>query len=331
MAQSDIFTSLRAALETTRGTGVNPTRILEQTDFTHTPDVLTVRPSERRGSFFAFYRAAAGREMHSVEFSGNLSYQQAAWLGNIFIKGVTAGTGGAADKTYAFLPASATDDLKSATLEFGYDTTLSAAQPGFRLVHCVGDELTITWDKAATEGVTFAANMHSPKAKGAELTAFGGTPTALTTNAITPTTVQVYIDSTTIGTTEDDYVTNAEWVLTNEWTDLDTLNQTTAAQDTFRVGARAWTLNLQRYKINDTELNAYDAKTVRKVRIKATGPVLGGSFHTLTVDLYGVWSGYSNDSVDGLAMETLTLEPVYDTGAATDFRMDVVTDTTTIT
>lgn len=330
MPQSDIFTSLRAALETTRGTGVNPTRILEQTDFTHSPDVATIRPSERRGSYFAFYRAAAGREQHAVEFSGNLTYQQAAWLGNVYIKAVTSGTGAGADKTYAFLPASATDDVKSSTLEFGYDTTLSATQPGFRLVYCVGDELTLTFDKGAPEGVTFAASMHSPKAI-SELAAFGGSPTALTTNAITPTTVQVYIDSTTIGTTEDDYITNAEWKLSNEWTDLDTLNQTTAAQDTFRVGARAWTLTCQRYKINDTELNAYNAKTVRKVRIKATGPVLGGSFHSLTLDCYGVWSGYSNDSVDGLAMETLTLEPVYDTGAATDFRMDVVTDTTTIT
>jgi hypothetical protein len=330
MAQSDIFTSLRAALETTRGTGVNPTRILEQTDFTHDPDVATIRPQERRGSFFAFYRASAGREMHGVEFSGNLTYQQAAWLGNTFIKGVTTGTGAGADKTYAFLPASATDDVKSATLEFGYDTALSATQPGFRLVYVVGDELTMTFDKGSPDGVTFAASMHSPKAI-AELAAFGGSPTALTTNAITPVTVQVYIDPTTIGTTEDDYITNAEWKLTNEWTDLDTLNQTTAAQDTFRVGARAWTLKVQRYKINDTELNAYNAKTVRKIRVRATGPVLGGSFHSLTLDCYGVWSDYSNDSVDGLAMETLTLEPVYDTSAATDFRLDIVTDTTTIT
>lgn len=330
MPQSDIFTSLRAALESTRGTGVNPTRILEQTDFSHSPDVSTIRPMERRGSFFGFYRAAAGREQHELEFGSNLTYNQAAWLGNIFIKGVTTGTGAGADKTYAFVPASATDDLKTATLEWGYDTALSGTQPGFRMTYAVGDELTITFDKAAPEGVTFSANMHSPKAV-TQIASFGGSPTALASTAVTPVQVQVYLDAATIGTTADNYVTSAEWTLTNEWTDLDTLNATTAAQDTFRVGARAWTLNLTRYKINDTELDIYNSKAVRKVRVRATGPSLGSTNYKIDLDLYGVYTGYDNVSVDGLAMETLTLEPVYDTTATTDFSMTVVTAETTIT
>lgn len=330
MPSSDIFTSLRAALETTRGTGLNPTRILEQTDFSHEPDVATIRPSERRGSYFAFYRAAAGREKHKINFSGNLTYQQAAWLGNVYVKAIASGTGAGADKTYAFIPASATDDLKAATLEWAYDTTLSASVPGWRLPFSVGDELTITFDKGSADGVTFDAAMHSPKAI-SQISAFGGTPTALTTNAIIPTTVVVTSDATTIGTTVDNYWTTAEFKLMNAWTDLDTLNNTTAAQDTFRVGARTWTLGVTRYYINDTELDLYNSKAVRKVRIKATGPVLGGSFHSLAIDCYGVWTSLGYESVDGLKMEKLVLEPVYDATAATDFRVDVVTDTTSIT
>lgn len=330
MAESDIFTSLRAALETTRGTALNPTRILEQTDFSHTPSVATIRPEERRGSYFGFYRASAGREQHSLTFSGNLTYNQAAWLGNLYIKGVTSGTGAGADKTYAFTPSSATDDLKSATLEWGYDTALSATQPGFRLPYAVGDQLQITFDKASADGVTFSADMHSPKAV-TQISAFGGTPTAIASTAVSPVQVQVAIDTATIGTTVDNYVTVADWTLTNNWTDLDTLNATTAAQDTFRVSARAWQLAVTRYKINDTELDAYNAKTIRKVRITATGPTLGSSTYKITLDLYGVWTGYTNASVDGLAMETLTLEPVYDSTATTDFSMTVVTAETTIT
>jgi hypothetical protein len=330
MAESDIFTSLRAALETTRGTALNPTRILEQTDFSHTPSVATIRPEERRGSYFGFYRASAGREQHSLTFSGNLTYNQAAWLGNLYIKGVTTGTGAGADKSYAFTPSSATDDLKSATLEWGYDTALSATQPGFRLPYAVGDQLQITFDKASADGVTFSADMHSPKAV-TQISAFGGTPTAIASTAVSPVQVQVAIDTATIGTTVDNYVTVADWTLTNNWTDLDTLNATTAAQDTFRVSARAWQLAVTRYKINDTELDAYNAKTIRKVRITATGPTLGSSTYKITLDLYGVWTGYTNASVDGLAMETLTLEPVYDSTATTDFSMTVVTAETTIT
>lgn len=330
MPQSDIFTSLRAALEVTRGTALNPTRILEQTDFSHDPDVATIRPQERRGSFFGYYRATPGREQHAVTFGGNLTYNQAVWLGNVFIKGNLTGTGAGADKSYPFVPSSATDDMKSATLEWGYDTALSATQPGFRLPYVVGDELTMTFDKGSAEGVTFEANMHSPKAA-TQITAFGGTPTALTSTAISPVQVQVYIDAATIGSTVDNYVTVAEWNLVNGWTDLDTLNNTTAAQDTFRVNARAFSLDVTRYKINDTELDAYNAKTARKVRIKATGPVLGSSNYSLILDLYGVWTGYDNASVDGLAMETLTLEPVYDGTATTDFSLTVVSAETTIT
>jgi hypothetical protein len=332
MPQSDTFTSLRAALETTRGTGVNPVRILELTSFDHTPDVKLIRPEERRASYNAFYRAAAGRERHTLQFGGNLSFNQFAWLGNIYFKAVGTGTGAGSDKTYLFLPTSAVDDLKSFTAEWGYDTALSATQPGYRLPYVVGDELTVTWDKAADEGVTFQANLHSPKAV-SQISAFGGTPTALTTTAIVPVTTQVYIDPTTIGTTEDDYVQKAEFNLRHQWTDLDTLNQTTAAQDTFRVGARQWTLTLTRYGINDNELDRYYDKAVRKIRIRSTGPVLGGSNYSHTLDLYGVLDtdGHKVGYVDGLAFETLKYVPVYDSTATADHILTVVTAETTIT
>lgn len=332
MPQSEIFTSVRAALETTRGTPINPTRILENTEFSHTPSLLAIRPRERRGSYFAYYRAAAGREQHTFTMGGNLSYNQFAWLGQVFVKGGVTGTGAGADKTYAYVPSSATDDLKSFTAEWGYDTTLSAGQPGFRLPFSVGDSLTVTFDKSSAEGVTFSADFHSPKGI-SQITTFGGSPTALTTQAMVPTQTAVFIDPTTIGTTLDQYVSVAEWQLTHDWTDLDTLNQTSAAQDTFRVGARDWTLTLTRYYINDNELDRYVDKAARKIRIVSTGPSLGASNYKATLDLYGVLDtdGYSVAGVDGLIMETLKYVPIYDSTATTDHSLTVVTAETTIT
>lgn len=334
MPQSAIFTSLRAAIEATRGTGVNPTRILEQTEFTHGPEVRTVRPRERRGSYFAFYRATAGREKHALTMGGNLSYNQAAWLGNMFFKGVTTGTGAGADKTYGFVPASATDDLKSFTMEWGYDTALSASQPGWRLPFVVGDKLTMTFDKSNDEGVTFAAEMHSPKAA-SQITAFGGSPTSLTTTAMSPVQTQVFIDAAggTIGATADNYVQKATFELNHQWTDLDTLNQTTAAQDTFRVGERAFVLTLTRYYINDNELDRYFDKAMRKIRVKNTGPALGGSNYSTTLDCYAVLDtdGYRVGEIDGLMFEELKYVPLYDTTATTDHSFTVVTAETTIT
>lgn len=331
MPQLEMLTSLRAGIETTRGTAVNPTRILEQTDWDHTPAVRAIRPAERRGSYFMYYRATAGREQHNVQWGSNLSYNQLAWLGNFYFKGNTAGAGGGADKSYPFVPTSASDDVKSATLEWAYDTTLSATSPGFRLPFTVGDQLTLTFDKTADEGVTFEAQMHSPVAA-SQITSFGGTPTALTTSPMSPVQTSVFIDPTTIGTTQDLYVQSAVFQLTNTWADVDTLNGTAAAQTTFKTG-RDWSLTLTRYFINDTELDRYIDKAVRKIRIRNTGPVLGASNYSATLDCYGVLDtdGYKHGEVDGIIWETLKYVPVYDTTATTDHSLTVVTAEATIT
>lgn len=337
MAEGTIFTSLRAAIEATRGTALNPTRILEidGESFSHEPDVALLYPRQTRASYFEHYSAAAGREQHRLRVPGTaLSFNQLAWLGTAFFKGLTTGTGAGADKTYAFVPASAADDLKSFTMEWAYDVALSATQPGFRLPFVVGDELTITWDKGNLEGIAWEAAFHSPKGI-SQITAFGGTPTALATTLMSPVNTQVYIDAAggTIGTTADNYVRTAAFHKTIPWADLDTLNLSTAAQDTFRVQAPTEELTLTRYYINDNELDRYNDKAVRKIRVRTTGPTLGGSTYLATLDFYGVLApdGYRYTNVDGLKMEQLKYLPIYDTGAATDHSLTVVTAEATIT
>ncbi|MCA1570399.1 MAG: hypothetical protein LC798_08805, partial [Chloroflexi bacterium] len=225
MPSAEVFSSVRAALETVRGTGVNPVRILEASEFTPTQDVMTIRPLERRGSLFGHYRAAAGRETNSLSINGNLSYNQLAWLGQLFVKGGVTGVGAGADKTYTYLPASTADDLKSVTIEYGFDTTLSASVPGRRMVYGLGRELSITWDKSSQDGVTFSCEIASPKPS-TEIAAFGGTPTAIASTAMSPNNTSIAIDATTIGTTLDVYAPTLTWTLTNGFQDLDTLNNT---------------------------------------------------------------------------------------------------------
>lgn len=332
MPQSTTFTSVRGALETTRGTALNPTRILELTEFSHEPSVALIRPPEIRGSYFGRYRAAAGREMHNVSIGGpSLSYNQLVLLANVFFKTNLTGTGVGADKTYPFVPSSAVDDLKSMTLEWGYDTSLSGTQPGFRLPYVVGDELSITWAKSDLEGVKWSAKMHSPKAI-SQITTFGGTPTSIASTALSPTGTQVFIDATTIGTTADNYVTTAEFTLPHTWTDLDTLNLTTAAQDTFRASERVPSLTLTRYFINDNELDRYNDKAVRKIRVRTTGPTLGAGTYLATLDFYGVLDtdGHRWAEVDGLKMETLKYVNIYDATAAADHSLTVTTAESTV-
>ncbi len=328
-----IFRSARAALESVRGTDLTPTRLIYQDEVEHQQEVATIRPQQLRNSYVGWYSAAAGTETNTLRRSGALSYNDAVWDLNTHVKAVASGTGAGADKTWTFLPTHTSDDIKSATVQLAYSDGLGATQPGVKLNYCLGDEYRIKWDKAGDGIVSFASQMVSPKAA-TQITAFTGSLSDRTVTLISATGTVVTVDTTTIGTTTDNYWTDVEWTLTNGYTNLYTLNNTTAAQDTFRPMARAWKLEGTRYYAGgtaDTEWDAYIAKTVRKIRIKTTGPALGGSNYSIQLDLYGVYTAMEWGETDGLGMHKFTLEPIYDATALTDFQAIVVTSESAIT
>lgn len=326
-----IFKAARAALETTRGTPVTPTRLLYFQEGEFQQDVATIRPSTL-GSYFGWRSgASAGTEQNTLTMSGVVTYNDLVWLGNTHIKAVASGAGAGADKTYAFVPSGTTDDIKSASIQIGYSDNISATQPAVSLAYCLGDELTLKWDKSSDDGaVMFDSKMVVPKAA-TQISAFTGSLSDRTVIPASANTTVVTVDATTIATTVDNYWTDVSWTLTNGYKNLYTLNNTTAAIETFRPEARAWKLEGTRYYNLDTEWDAYIAKTVRKMRIKTTGAVLGGSFYSITLDLYGVYTGMQFAESDGLGVQKFTLEPVYDTTATTDFSLTVVTSEATIT
>jgi hypothetical protein len=328
-----IFTSARAILEATRGAGGTPTRLLYFDQGSIQQDVKTIRPQQLRNSYFGFYSAAAGTETNTITMSGILSYQDAVWLGNTHIKAIASGTGAGADKVYSFVPSSATDDIKSALIQFGYSDGIGAGQPAASVAYCLGDELTLKWDKSGDGLVTFDSKMVTPKAL-TQITAFTGALSNRTVSLASCNTTQVYVDPTTIGTTADNYWLDATWTLTNGYHNLYTLNNTTAAQDTLRPNARTWKLEGTRYyggTVADAEWDAYISKAVRKIRIKTVGPTLGSSTFILQLDLYGVYTSMQNAEVDGLGVQNFTMEPVYDTTATTDFALNVTSDEGSIT
>jgi hypothetical protein len=323
-----VFKSARAALESVRGTDLTPTRLLYFSEGFHQQEVQTIRPLTLRNSYFAYLSAAAGTETNTLDWSGALSYEQVIWLLNTHVKTVASGTGAGSDKTWTFLPTSGSDDIKSAALQLAYADAISVA--GVKLNYLLGDELTIKWDKGGDGTVEWSSKMVTPKAA-TQITAFTGSLTDTTLTLLSTNTTRVYIDSATIGTTADDYWTDVEFTLTNGYQNLYTLNNTAAAQDTFRPGPRMWKLTGSRYYQSKTEWDAYTAKTKRKVRIKTTGPVLGGSNYSLTLDLYGVWTEMNWEEADDLGMQKFTLEPVYDSTATTDFQFVVVNADASIT
>ena len=325
------FKHLRAGLETVRGTGVAMTRGIEVTSIDHTQEIDTIYPEELRGSYEAHYSATAGTEVNSFDVEAPFDFDAFAWWGNVHIKAIPTGTGGAADKTYTFVPTLTSDDQKSATCQMGYIDSIAAGNPGLSLAYVIGDVLTLTWNKApGSTGVTLKSRLVSPKAA-TQISAFSGTGTYTTSELAKASATVVTIDPTTIGTTADNDVVSAEWVYTSGYQNLYTLNNSNAAQDTFRPNPLEWQLVLRRYIRNDNEWDSYADKVKRKIRIKTTGSALGGTFYSVQLDCYATLANRTTTEDDGLGMEELTYKPLYDTSFAGTTQVVLVCSLASIT
>jgi hypothetical protein len=325
----EVFYSGRAALEATRGTDLTPTRLIYFDSCTEEQDVATIRPAEHRNSYNAYYAATAGREQNVLTFTGKLSFNDAAWWAQMFFKSVPSGTGGGADKTYAFLPSAATDDVKSTTFQLAYADTIATA-PGYKYNYALGQTFNLHFEKGDDAAVTFKAALLAAKSA-TSIAAFTGALTDRSVVLASANSTIAYIDTTTIGSTADPKVISVDWTVDLGPVPLYTLDGTTAAQAIYRPKYRTWTATVTRQYDAANERSAYTAKTVRKLRIKTTGPTLGGSTYLLQLDLYGVYTGRRTGSVDGIVTEELTFEPVYDTASTSDHSLTVVTSETSIT
>lgn len=332
-----ILRSARAALEVTRGTDLTPTRLLYFDQADHQQDIKTIRPQQLRNSYFGWYSATVGTELNTVKQSGILSYDDMIWYANCHIKAVAAGVGAGADKLWTFVPSAATDDLKSATIQLGYTDGLGATAPAVKVNGLLGDVLVLKWDKAGDGIVTFDSTMIGTSAA-AQITAFTGALTDRVVTLASAINTQVYIDTTTIGTTTDFAVMDATWTLNNGYKPLFTLNNATNPTALLRPSARAWKLDVTRYygiyggaASADAEWDAYIAKTVRKVRIKTVGATLGATNYIIQLDLYGVYTAMSNAETNDFGVQKFTLEPIYDVATTTDFQLLVTNATASIT
>lgn len=324
-----VFTSARAALESTRGTDLTPTRLIYAENFVHGQEVATIRPTELRNSYNPVYSASAGPERNTLQMTGRMSYDDMIWFGNLFFKAVSSGTGGGADKTWTFLPTATSDDVKTATVQLGYTDTLATA-PGVKLNYVFGQTLNLHWEKNDDGALTFDANFLSAKAA-TQITAFTGSLSDRTVTLASCNNTSVYIDTATIGTTADSTVIAVDWTLNLAPVPLYTLDGTTAAKDVLRPNHRTWTAQITRQYTNDTYWDDFIDKTTQKVRIRTLGPVLGSSNYKIDLDLYGTFTGREWAEVDGIVTEVLTLEQIYDATATADHQLVVVNASASIT
>lgn len=324
-----VFTSARAALESTRGTDLTPTRLIYGESFVLGHAVATIRPEELRASYEGFFQATAGPEKSVVTITGRVSYDDLIWYGNLYWKAVASGTGAGADKTWTFVPTNTSDDLKTATLQLG-DSAAIATSPGVKLNYGMGDTFNIHYEKNDDGAASFSASILFAKPL-TQITAFTGALSDRTTVPVSCNNTVVKIDTATIGTTADSAVTSVDFTLNNNPVPFYGLDGTIAAQAVYRPKHRMWTAQITRQYNAATEFSAYVAKTIRKVRILTTGAALGGSAYSVTQDLYGVYTNRTYSTVDDIVTEVLTLEPVYDTGSSSSTSLTVVNATAAIT
>lgn len=330
MTAGAIFTHARADIEASRGAGGTPDTKVIFDEGSHIQTVNTIWPERLSGSYEDHYDATAGNESNEFNFGGLVDFNQMPFWGNLFFKGVASGTGAGADKTWAFLPTQTSDDLKTALIQFAVTDTLSASRPGWSVPYCAGEEFTLGYSKVLdSPGITFSAKLRSPKGA-TQIAALTGTAPEPVLQLASHVGTVVTIDATTLGSTADNFVTNIGFNLKNNWADLFSFNGTAAAQDTFRPNARDWSATVTRYYTNDTELDAFIAKTPRKIRVRTTGIALGGSNYRMDLEMYGIYTARTMVDADGLKMEQFTLSRRSDSTAGTSVNLNIVAATATI-
>ena len=221
------------------------------------------------------------------------------------------------------------DDVKTHALQLG-DSAAIATSPGVKLNYGMGDEFNIHYAKNDDGAATFSAKYLYAKPL-TQITAFTGSLSDRTTVPASCNNTVVKIDTTTIGTTTDSQVTEVDFTFNLNTVPFYALDGTLAAQAVYRPNHRTWVATVTRQYNAATEFTAYVAKTIRKIRVLTTGPVLGASNYIIQQDLYGVWTNRTYADVDGIITEVLTLEPVFDVATSSSTSLLVTNATAAIT
>lgn len=113
----------QSAIESTKGTTLAATRKVYGSGMMDKLQPLIVPQREDRGTFVDQYRSQAGLIEAVFPFKASLTYEDLPWWCQLALKGGVTGVLSAVTVyTYTFLPTQTSDDLKTATFEWGDDT-----------------------------------------------------------------------------------------------------------------------------------------------------------------------------------------------------------------
>ncbi len=291
------------------------------------------------------YDILAGIETDGVALTGiPLSYEDALWYASMF-DAALSGTPSTTD-TSAYTRTGApsqTDNTVSATgvrsclLQYSSSDFISTA--GWSIPGLIGESMTLNFKKRASGNDTGVSGDFTfmTASKATVITAFTGSLSDRTQTYPTGNALKSYVDTTTSGSTADANITDATFTLQKQNKYHDGMDLSNAHTSMHRpVG---WTSQLTfTRKFSDlTEYNAYlgaaGIKTLRRVRITATGAIVGAvsAVNTLQLDFSGKHTAMSAvpQYVDGVLYQNFTLDGVMDTTLGASWKLTGINNVST--
>jgi hypothetical protein len=321
-----VLRKTQAALETVRGTDLAATRkVYGKGTMNDKPKIIQI-DDEQRGTFVSSYRSQPGLVDASFPFEGEVTYEDLAWWLQLALKGgVTGALSAVTVYTYTFVPTQATDDLKSATFEWGDDTQAWEAHFGmvdkFEISAALGDAIrfkadilvddwsTTTFTGAISDRVTEDAVTHMSKFA---IGAAGAVPAGYVTGRFIgwKLTIQnnlkpkFFADGT------------ASSPASIKYTGMGRQKRQYMLEATFEGNAATI-----------TEKASFDAATPRVARVTTLGSIIAGSTgnvqRSIDIVLPGIWTSYDVGDRDTNTIFTGVLESQYDATLGYDISVAV--------
>lgn len=317
--QERIFEISQAGLETTRGTAVAATRKLytNWSPFSYEKEIVfaNAQTGTLEPNIDATYRRPSPVGHTGAE---QATFEDLPWWLQAALKGgVTGGAGDAGSPpmyTYAFNPSNTADDIKSFTLERG-TTTLP-----YKFNQAMVNQLTIRIDP--DNEAAWMLDIEAMSRKPAQ-TAMTGAISDRTRELIRAPGTQLFVDTTTIGTTQVSgrFIGGSVTIQNSLNFKAFSEDEDDYAANKVGRGMRLVTAQFSFEHDSDTEFANYRDATAgaplkRKIRVKRIGSVIHDAVtKDVTLDVYGYWSAAAMDYRENNKIITLTLAGARDATA----------------
>lgn len=325
----------QAGIESSRGTGVTATRILNGVMSPWNYNRELVWSEVHNGSYVGRQKASYSRAAPTTTYVEAASYEDLPWLAQLFAEGGVTGTGdsGSPDEAfeYAFDPDLTTDTLKSITVEHG----VAGHVEDFVQVMVDTVQIRIAPDNTSEPSWMVDLGLN---ALGMPTSGSFASLSIRQVEEIRAAGTQLFIDDDAgdIGDTQKlgALIDASISIAINRHTKAFAENVTGAAPGKTGRGMRTIDAQFTFEFDNYDEYNDYlsDVPVLRAVRLYQEGSTIHTTVKkSVTLDIVGYWSGVSYSDREGNRTIVMTLQGgLIDAVFANDFKLTVVNGLSTL-